>query len=93
MKLKIYESVETIIEMPDKELNEDYSNDEIAYEFLESVKNGKGKVLYEDRNYSSDNYDQECISWDTDVWVYDKETKQRKRVEIEEYIKESDNDK
>ena len=90
MKIKIFETIETIIEMPDKEFDDDPSDCEIATEFFEAVEKGTGKVLYENRQYC-DGYDNEIISWDTNVWVYDKKTKQYKSVPIEEYIKESDN--
>ena len=92
MKLKIFETIETIIEMPDKEFDDDPSDCEIATEFFEAVEKGTGKVLYENRQYC-DGYDNEIISWDTNVWVYDKKTKQDKSVSIEEYIKENDNEK
>ena len=90
MKIKIFETIETIWELPDNYFDqydydeEDCSDDEIASHFKE------GKLLYENRQYC-DGYDNEIISWSTNVWVYDEKTKQSKSVPIEEYIKESDN--
>ena len=92
MKIKIFETIETIIEMPDKEFDDDPSDCEIATEFFEAVEKGTGKLLYENRQYCDGN-DNEIISWSTNVWVYDEKTKQEKSVSIEEYIKESDNGK
>jgi len=92
MKIKIFETIETIIEMPDKEFDDDYSDCEIATEFFQAVEKGTGKLLYENRQFF-DGYDNEVISWNTNVWVYDEKTKEEKSVSIEEYIKESDNGK
>ena len=92
MKLKVFETIETIWELPDNYFDdkdyeqEDCSDDELATHFKE------GRLLYENRQYC-DGYDNEIISWSTNVWVYDEKTKQEKSVSIEEYIKESDNGK
>ena len=61
MKVKIFETIETIIEMPDEEFYEDYelSDCEIATEFFQAVEKGTGKVLSEDRQYDSE----QIISW------------------------------
>ena len=92
MKIKIFETIETIIEMPDKEFDDDPSDCEIATEFFEAVEKGTVKLIYENRQYSDCN-DNEIISWDTNVWVYDEKTKQSKSVPIEDFIKESDNER
>jgi len=90
MKLKIFETIETIWELPDNYFDQydyeqgDCSDDELASHFQ------SGKLLYENRQYP-DGYDNEIISWDTNVWVYDEKTKQDKSVSIEEWCKESDN--
>jgi hypothetical protein len=92
MKLKVFETIETIWELPDNYFDDkdyeqdDCSDDEIASHFQ------SGKLLYENRQYCDGN-DNEIISWDTNVWVYDEKTKQSKSVPIEEYIKESDNER
>ena len=64
MKVKIFETIETIIEMTDEEFYEDYelSDCEIATEFFQAVEKGTGKVLSEDRQYDSE----QIISWETD---------------------------
>ena len=91
MKLKIFETIETIRELPDNYFDqydyeqEDCSDDELASHFQ------SGKLLYENRQYP-DGYDNEIISWNTNVWVYDEKTKRSKSVPIEEYIMESNND-
>ena len=90
MKLKVFETIETIWELPDNYFDDkdyeqaDCSDDELASHFQ------AGKLLYENRKYC-DGYDNEIISWNTNVWVYDEKTKQDKSVSIEEYIKENDN--
>ncbi len=90
MKIKVFETIETIWELPDNYFDdkdydeEDCSDDELVRCFQ------TGKLLYENRQYC-DGYDNEIISWDTNVWVYDEKTKEEKSVSIEEYIKESDN--
>jgi len=82
MKIKIFETIETIRELPDNYFDqfdydlEDLSDDEIAGVFEE------GKLLYENRQYCDGN-DNEIISWSTNVWVYDEKTKQDKSVPIE----------
>ena len=54
MKIKILETIETIIEMPDKEFDDDLSDCEIATQFFQAVEKGTGKVLVEDRQYDSE---------------------------------------
>ena len=62
MKVKIFETIETIIEMPDKEFDYDPSDCEIATEFFEAVEKGTGKVLSENRQYDNE----QIISWKSD---------------------------
>ena len=69
MKIKIFETIETIWELPDNYFDDkdyeqrDCSDDELASHFK------SGKLLYEDRQYNSDNGNSEIISWDTNVRV------------------------
>ena len=87
MKIKIYETIETIWELPDNYFDDkdyeqrDCSDDELASHFK------SGKLLYENRQYC-DNNDNEIISWDTHVRVWNAETREFEHVEI----KESDNE-
>ena len=82
MKLKVFETIETIWELPDNYFDdkdyeqEDCSDDELASHFKE------GKLLYENRQYP-DGYDNEIISWDTRVRVWNAETG-FKYVDVEE---------
>tara|TARA_Y100001951_G_C11171137_1_gene200317 strand:- start:116 stop:694 length:579 start_codon:yes stop_codon:yes gene_type:complete len=84
MKIKIYETIETIWELPDNYFDDkdyeqrDCSDDELASHFK------SGKLLYEDRQYNSDNGNSEIISWDTNVRVWNVETKEFEHVEIKE---------
>ena len=90
MKLKVFETIETIWELPDNYFDDkDYEQDDCSADELASHFQA-GKLLYENRKYC-DGYDNEIISWNTNVWVYDEKTKQDKSVSIEEYIKENDN--
>ena len=82
MKLKVFETIETIWELPDNYFDdkdyeqEDCSDDELATHFQ------SGRLLHEDRQYP-DGYDNEIISWDTRVRVWDAETG-FKYVDVEE---------
>ena len=81
MKLKVFETIETIWELPDNYFDdkdyeqEDCSDDELASHFKE------GNLLYENRQYP-DGYDNEIISWDTRVHVWN--GSDVKYVEVEE---------
>ena len=90
MKLKVFETIETIWELPDNYFDdkdyeqEDCSDDELASHFKE------GRLLHEDRQYCDGN-DNEIISWDTRVRVWNGSNV--KYVDVEELFldKETDN--
>lgn len=89
MKLKVFETIETIWELPDNYFDdkdyeqEDCSDDELASHFKE------GRLLYENRQYCDGNAN-EIISWDTRVRVWNAETG-FKYVDVEETDNEKSN--